>query len=81
MFDFLNFFSKGASIFATVASIFNTYDSYGRIRKKLSKALYEQRHYLCEQQEQQKFDRQQLGYNIQKKRHRNNEYRFSWLVT
>jgi hypothetical protein len=62
MFDFLNFFSSGASIFATGASVVNTYAQLRSNKEKASQQLYEQQHYLCQQQEQQRFDSQQLFY-------------------
>ena len=54
MFNFLNFFSSGASIFSTGASLFNTYAQVRASRERASEALYQQRHMLAQQQ----------GYNI-----------------
>jgi len=60
MFDFLNFFSSGASVFATGASMFNTYAQLRANKEKTNQDLYKQLHLLREQQENIKFDRQQL---------------------
>ncbi|WP_341756510.1 MULTISPECIES: hypothetical protein [unclassified Candidatus Tisiphia] len=60
MFDFLNFFSSGASIFATGASVFNTYAQLRANKEKTKQSLYERQHLLRQQQENVRFDRQQL---------------------
>ena len=60
MFDFLNFFSSGASIFATGTSLFNTYANLRANREKAGQTLYEQKHLLKQQQESSRFDKQQL---------------------
>jgi hypothetical protein len=60
MFDFLNFFSNGASIFAGSSSVFNTYAQLRANKEKASQELYKQRYYLRQQQEEQRFDQQQL---------------------
>ena len=60
MFDFLDFFSSGSSIFATGASLLNTYAHLRANKEKSNQALYEQRHYLKQQQENIRFDRAQL---------------------
>ncbi|MDR0330053.1 MAG: hypothetical protein LBH99_05325 [Rickettsia sp.] len=60
MFDFLNFFSSGANVFATGTSLLNTYAQLRSNREKTKQSLYEQQHLLKQQQEHLKFDRQQL---------------------
>src|ERR1044071_4768839 len=60
MFDFLNFFSNNASIFATGASILNTYANLKANKEKTNQALWEQRHRLKVDQEHAKFDQAQL---------------------
>ena len=59
MLNFLDFF--GSSIFATGASLFNTYAQLRSNKERHNQALYEQRHYLRRQQENIRFDRQQLA--------------------
>lgn len=60
MFDFLNFFSSGASIFTTGASMFNTYAQLRANKEKTNQDLYKQSYLLQEQKENIKFDRQQF---------------------
>jgi hypothetical protein len=60
MFDFLNFFSSGASIFAAGSSMFNTYAQLRANKEKASQELYKQRYLLKEQQEHDNFDQQQF---------------------
>ncbi|MFP3017704.1 MAG: hypothetical protein ACEY3E_02080 [Candidatus Tisiphia sp.] len=60
MFDFLNFFSSGANVFATGTSLLNTYAQLRSNREKTKQSLYEQQYLLKQQQEHLKFDRQQL---------------------
>ncbi len=60
MFNFLNFFSSGASIFATGTSLFNTYAQVRASKERASEGLYQQRHTLAQQQEHARFDRQEL---------------------
>ena len=60
MFDFLNFFSDNSSIFATGTSLLNSYAHLKATREKSNQSLYEQRHYLRQQQENIRFDKQQL---------------------
>lgn len=60
MFNFLDFFGSGSSIFATGTSLLNTYAQLRANKEKTNQSLYEQRHYLRQQQESVRFDRQQL---------------------
>jgi hypothetical protein len=60
MFDFLSFFSSGASIFAAGSSVVNAYAQLNANKERSSQAIYQQRHYLRQQHEQQRFDQQQL---------------------
>jgi hypothetical protein len=64
MFNFLNLFSNGASIFATGTSLVNTYAQLKANGEKKSQALYEQSYYKRQLEEEQMHNRQQLGYNI-----------------
>jgi hypothetical protein len=61
MFNFLNFFSSGASIFATGTSLFNTYAQLRAGKERTNEALYQQQHMLAQQQEHARFDGQQLA--------------------
>jgi len=60
MFDFLNFFSSGASIFATGTSVLNTYAQIRANKERSKQAIYEQQHLLRKQQEEVRFNQQQL---------------------
>jgi hypothetical protein len=60
MFDFLNFFSSGASIFAAGSSVLNTYAQLRANKEKMAQELYRQRYYLRQQEKEQRFDQQQL---------------------
>ena len=60
MFDFLDFFGGGSSIFAAGSSLLNTYAHLKANKEKTNQSLYEQRHYLRQQQENVRFDQQQL---------------------
>ncbi len=60
MFDFLNFFSSGASIFSTGASLLNTYAQFRANKEKTHQAIGQNRYLLQQQEENAKFDRQQL---------------------
>jgi hypothetical protein len=60
MFDLLNFFSNGASIFAAGSSVFNTYAQLRANKEKANQELYKQRYLLKEQQEHDNFDQAQF---------------------
>ncbi len=60
MFNFLNFFSSGALILSAGASLLNTYAQVRAGRERCSQALYEQRHLLEQQQEDARFNKEQL---------------------
>jgi hypothetical protein len=60
MFDFLNFFSNGVSIFAVGSSMFNTYAQLRANKEKVKGELYKQRYLLREQQEHNRFDQAQF---------------------
>jgi hypothetical protein len=60
MFNFLNLFSNGASIFATGTSLVNTYAQLKANGEKKSQALYEQSYYKRQLEEEQKFNQSQI---------------------
>ncbi len=60
MFDFLSFFSSGASIFATSTSLLNSYAQIKANKERSKQAIYEQQHILRKQQEEVRFSREQL---------------------
>ena len=61
MFDFLNFFLNGASVFTAGASVFNTYAHLKANKEKENQALWQQRHHMMLEQEQQKFNQAQVA--------------------
>src|SRR5688572_11764298 len=60
MFNFLNFFSSGASIFATGSSLVNTYAQLRANKEKTNQTLYEQKHYIRQLQEEQRFNQAEI---------------------
>lgn len=60
MFDFLNFFGGGASIFATGTSLFNSYAQLRAGKERTDQQMKEQRHMMQNQRENIRFDREQL---------------------
>ncbi len=61
MFDFLNFFSSGATVFATGASLLNIYAQLMESKEKTKQALQEQRYLLRAQGETARFSGKQLA--------------------
>jgi len=64
MFDFLNFFSSSASIFATGASLFNTYANLQAGQEQSKAALHERQFMLQQQSEDIRFDKQRLRESL-----------------
>lgn len=64
MFDFLSFFSSGASIFATGTSLFNSYAQLRAGRERFAAKMKQQRHMLANQKENIRFDKERLQENL-----------------
>ncbi|WP_342270051.1 hypothetical protein [Rickettsia endosymbiont of Orchestes rusci] len=60
MFNFLEFFGGGAGVFATGASLLNSYAQLRANKEQAANALYSQRHALRAAGEQERFDFRQL---------------------
>ncbi|WP_341793365.1 MULTISPECIES: hypothetical protein [unclassified Rickettsia] len=59
MFNFLEFFGGGAGVFATGASLLNSYAQLRANKEQAANALYSQRHALRVLREQERFDSRQ----------------------
>lgn len=64
MFDFVDFFSSSANIFATGTSLFNSYANLRAGRERTQQQIREQQHLIANQRENIRFDKERLRENL-----------------